>query len=276
MRIYPIDPEVAAKNKLRKYGFHGISYSFILRSVAAYLGKPVNETSIIALHLGSGASACAIRNGQSVDTSMGLTPLAGLPGATRSGSIDPSLVFHFTSDAGKPSPSSTKDMHISTAEEILNKQSGWKALTGTTDFGTIVSHAHSSSSSPEEAKKFQLAFSIFVDRIAGFVGSYFVQLQGQVDALVFAGGIGEKSAELRSAVLEKAECLGFKLDQAKNEKPTPGETAPANHEDDEGAKSAVTSIAPDHGKDGKETLVCWTDEQYEMARQCSTNPQLWE
>lgn len=88
-----------------------------------------------------------------------------------------------------------------------------------------------------------------------------MQLQGQVDALVFAGGIGEKSAELRSAVLEKAECLGFKLDQAKNEKPTPGETAPANHEDDEGAKSAVTSIAPDHGKDGKETLVCWTDEQ---------------
>lgn len=89
IRIYPIDPKVAKRNKLRKYGFHGISYSFITRSVADFLQKDVNETSIIALHLGSGASACAIKNGRSLDTSMGLTPLAGLPGATRSGSVDP-------------------------------------------------------------------------------------------------------------------------------------------------------------------------------------------
>ena len=88
-RTYPIDPKIAKKNGLRKYGFHGISYAFITRSVAEFLGKDPSDTSIIALHLGSGASACAIRNGQSVDTSMGLTPLAGLPGATRSGSIDP-------------------------------------------------------------------------------------------------------------------------------------------------------------------------------------------
>lgn len=89
IRTYPIDPEVAAKNKLRKYGFHGISYAFITRAVAEYLGKPENKTSIIALHLGSGASACAIKDGRSLDNSMGLTPLAGLPGATRSGSVDP-------------------------------------------------------------------------------------------------------------------------------------------------------------------------------------------
>lgn len=86
---YPIDIEVAKKNKLRKYGFHGISYQFITRSTAEFLGKSEKETSIIALHLGSGASACAIKDGKSWDTSMGLTPLAGLPGATRSGSIDP-------------------------------------------------------------------------------------------------------------------------------------------------------------------------------------------
>jgi len=91
-RIYPIDPKIASKNKLRKYGFHGISYSYITRSVADFLGKPINETSLIALHLGSGASACAVRNGKSVDTSMGLTPLDGLPGATRSGSVDPRCV----------------------------------------------------------------------------------------------------------------------------------------------------------------------------------------
>lgn len=89
IRTYPIDPEHAKKNKLRKYGFHGISYSFITRAVAEYLHKDQSETSIIALHLGSGASACAIKNGKSLDNSMGLTPLAGLPGATRSGSLDP-------------------------------------------------------------------------------------------------------------------------------------------------------------------------------------------
>lgn len=88
-RTYPIDPKVAKRNGLRKYGFHGLSYAFITRSVAEYLKKDPSETSIIALHLGSGASACAIRNGKSIDTSMGLTPLDGLPGATRSGGIDP-------------------------------------------------------------------------------------------------------------------------------------------------------------------------------------------
>ena len=144
---YPIDPDVASKNKLRKYGFHGVSYAFITRSVADFLYKDPSQTNIIALHLGSGASACAIRNGKSVDNSMGLTPLDGLPGATRSGSVDPrsvlvirmgsslridqvmpiSLIFHFTHDAGKPSPSSTKEMHISTVcysfrrESILSK-----------------------------------------------------------------------------------------------------------------------------------------------------------
>lgn len=89
IRTYPINQEIAKKNKLRKYGFHGISYSFITRSVAQFLGKKQDQTSLIILHLGSGASACAVKNGRSWDTSMGLTPLAGLPGATRSGSLDP-------------------------------------------------------------------------------------------------------------------------------------------------------------------------------------------
>ena len=87
--MYAIDPEIAKKKKLRKYGFHGISFAFITRSVAEFLGQKESETSIIALHLGSGASACAIKSGTSIDTSMGLTPVDGLPGATRSGSIDP-------------------------------------------------------------------------------------------------------------------------------------------------------------------------------------------
>lgn len=89
VRTYAIDPGVAARNGLRKYGFHGLSYAFVTRAVAMFLGKAVDETSVIALHLGSGASACAVRGGRSLDTSMGLTPLEGLPGATRSGTVDP-------------------------------------------------------------------------------------------------------------------------------------------------------------------------------------------
>lgn len=206
-KTYMIDPAKAERNKLRKYGFHGLSYAFITRAVASHLNKPTNKTSIIALHLGSGASACAIRNGESVDTTMGLTPLSGLPGATRSGDVDPSLVFHFTHDAGRPSPGSTKDVHVTQAEMILNKQSGWKALTGTTDFGEVSSRAE------EGDEKAKLAFDTFVDRLVGYVGAYYVKLGGEVDGLVFAGGIGEKGSKLREEVVRKVHCLGFEIEE---------------------------------------------------------------
>lgn len=244
IRTYPIDQTKAKQNKLRKYGFHGLSYAFITRSVAQHLNKPESSLNIIALHLGSGASACCIRDGKSLDTTMGLTPLAGLPGATRSGSIDPSLVFHFTHDAGKPSPMSSKDMHLTTAEEILNKKSGWQALTGTTDFGTISSKAEQG----DEACK--LAFDILVDRILGYVGSYYVKLGGKVDALVFAGGIGEKGAQLRTAIVAQLQCLGLELDDSRNQKP------------DDQIVADITKSGSRH-----KVLVCQTDEQTEMARQ---------
>ncbi|KAI4194818.1 MAG: hypothetical protein LQ348_002550 [Seirophora lacunosa] len=245
VKTYPIDAKVARMNKLHKYGFHGISYSFITRSVADFLGKDINVTNIIALHLGSGASACAVKGGKSVDNSMGLTPLAGLPGATRSGDVDPSLIFHFTHDAGKPAPGSSQKMHISQAEEILNKKSGWKALTGTTDFGAI------SSSSDSQCR---LAVDIFIDRIVNYIGSYYVKLDGKVDALVFAGGIGEKADLLRSGVVERCRCLGFELDQQKNESTT--------------AKT-MQDISSQNAR--HRTLVCQTDEQFEMARQCAAS-----
>ena len=126
-------------------------------------------------------------------------------------------------------------MHISTAEEILNKKSGWKALTGTTDFGKV---SHS------EAPECKLAFDIFLDRIIGFVGSYYVKLEGQVDALVFAGGIGEKGVKLRTKIIEKCLCLGFALDDKKN-------------------GQAIEQVVQDIGKEGTKhrTLVCQTDEQ---------------
>lgn len=163
---------------------------------------------MISLHLGSGASAAAIQNGKSIDTTMGLTPLEGLPGATRSGSIDPSLVFHYTSDASSLARSSTKELHISVAEEVLNKQAGWYSMVGTTDFGKVVQGVH------DGDEKMKLVFDLFVDRIVGYVGNYFVKLGGKVDALTFSGGIGERSDELRKAVVGKVACLGFKLDDS--------------------------------------------------------------
>ena len=235
VKTYAIDPKIAEAKGLRKYGFHGISYAYMLRAVSEHLGKEPSGTSIIALHLGSGASACAIKDGKSVDTSMGLTPLSGLPGASRSGDVDPSLIFHYTSDAAALSPSSTKELHISTAEDILNKQSGWKALTGTTNFSKIADEKAPASH--------RLAFNLFVDRIIGYVGNYFVKLEGQVDALVFAGGIGENSAFLRSRVVEKCSCLGFTIDEDKNSQPSEARVA----EISKGSKLR--------------TLICRTDEE---------------
>lgn len=176
---------------------------------------------------------------------MGLTPLAGLPGATRSGDVDPSLIFHFTHSAGKLSRESAKGMHITEAEQILNKESGWKAITGTTDFGEISQKAE------EGDEDCKLAFDIVVDKILGFVGAYYVKLGGEVDALVFAGGIGEKGSQLRKAIVDKIACLGFELDEGKNTEP----------ED---------KLVADLSKEGTrhKVLVCQTDEQTEMARQC--------
>ena len=143
---------------------------------------------------------------------MGLTPLEGLPGATRSGTLDPSLIFHYTSDAAKLSSSATDKVHITQAEDILNKKSGWKSLTGTTDFGVVTKRA------AEGDEMARVAVDIMVDRVVGYIGSYWVKLGGKIDALVFAGGIGEKGKEFREAVVEQVSCLGLGLDRNKNEK----------------------------------------------------------
>lgn len=137
-------------------------------------------------------------------------------------------------------------MSITQAEEILNKKSGWSVMTGTTDFGVISKKAE------EGDEKCKLAFEVFVDRILGFVGSYYVKLGGKVDALVFAGGIGEKGGQLRKAVVERAACLGFELDGQKNEEPGEG---------------VVVDIGSEESR--HRVLVVQTDEQSEMARQCA-------
>lgn len=235
----PLDRKLADQCSLRKYGFHGISYSFILRNVAEFLQKPESDMNLIIMHLGSGASICCVQNGKSLDTSMGLTPLAGLPGATRSGDIDPTTILHYIR---------ISHASVDTAEEVLNKQSGWKALTGTTSFGDVAKRSN------DETK---LAFDLFVDRILNFVGAYYLKLGGQVDALVFAGGIGEKSAELREAVSNQCQCLGFVFDKDRNQRPE--------------GKAPVKALCNMERQGGegdrkKRVLVCETDEQFEIDR----------
>lgn len=208
---------------------------------------------------------CAIRNGQSIDTTMGLTPLSGLPGATRAGDIDASLIFHYTSRSParmSHDPSISKEVKVTEAEDILNFKSGWKALTGTADFKEITEKADMSDSTiTRTADPNTLAFRIMLDRILHFAGAYYLALHGDVDALVFAGGVGERSAELRRAVGEVAVCLGFAgIDETKNSQ--------VNEEE---------GIIVDIGcsDERKRMLVCHTDEQLEMARECSLANEFW-
>ncbi|OBZ72095.1 putative acetate kinase [Grifola frondosa] len=249
---YAIRQDIAKKRGLQKYGFHGLSYTYILHAVTVFLHQEPAATNLIVLHLGSGASMCAIRAGKSLDTTMGLTPLNGLPGATRSGAVDPSLIFHYTNRAGRISHdrSLAVNVHVTQAEDILNKHAGWAALTGTTDFGEIVRQMRAveerraaGEAVGEEEGKWKLAFDLFVDRVIGYVGSYFAKLGGEVDALVFSGGIGERSVELREEV-------GV-----------------------DGADGVVVDIGT--SKDKKRVLVCRTDEQLEMAKECALSEKFW-
>lgn len=148
---------------------------------------------------------------------MGLTPASGLPGATRSGDIDPTLIFHYTHRAAKIShdKKGAVDVGVTQAEEILNTKAGWSSLIGSSDFAEITKKLDGSSDSSPEVENAKLAFEIFVDRILNYLGAYYLKLGGDVDALVFSGGIGEKSAELRAEAGRRCACLGFVVDEGK-------------------------------------------------------------
>ncbi|KZT52393.1 acetate and butyrate kinase [Calocera cornea HHB12733] len=223
---YPISaPEEAPPVPLRRYGMHGLSYAAILRLVSNFLGKEKEETNLIVAHLGSGASMCLIRSGKSEDTTMGLTPLEGLPGGTRTGSVDPVLIYHHT-------PSSIevvnyKGTDITKAELVLNTQGGFQALAGTSDFGQIISHLPQDfdpfSTDISADQKWELTYALFLDRLLNFLGSYLNKLRGHptlpshLDALVFSGGIGEHAVRLRADVARYLGWLGCELDVKANE-----------------------------------------------------------
>jgi acetate kinase len=199
-RHYAIDPELAEKHSVYRYGAHGTSHDFVSSGVAEFLGRPIEELRTIVLHLGNGASASAVKGGKPIDTSMGLTPLEGLVMGTRSGDIDPSVYIHLHRVAG---------MSAEDIDTVLNKQSGMKGMCGFSDFRDI----HDQVEQGNEAAK--VALEVYAHRLKKYIGAY-TFLMGGVDVIAFTAGIGENDPAVRAAALEGAEGLGIRLDPAKN------------------------------------------------------------
>lgn len=199
--LYPLPYEFYEKHKIRKYGFHGTSHKYVALRAAQYLKKPIEELKIITCHLGNGSSICAIKEGKSVDTSMGFTPLEGLMMGTRSGSIDPAIVLHLIQKL-----SFTPEE----VNETLNKKSGLLGVSGiTNDLRDILKAAR------EGNKRAQIALEMFCYRVRQYIGASMLTLGG-VDTIVFTAGIGENSPEVREKVIEGLEWLGIEYDREKN------------------------------------------------------------
>ena len=199
--MYGTPYEYYEKYKVRKYGFHGTSHSFVSQRVAAIEGKPYDSLKTIVCHLGNGASICAVKNGKSVDTTMGLSPLEGLLMGTRSGDIDPSAIEYFAKKEG---------MSFSEAMNVLNKKSGVLGVSGvSSDFRDIEAAAN------EGNKRAQLALDMFVYRVAKYVGAYAAAMNG-VDCIAFTAGLGENDATTRKKVCSYLEFLGITVDEEAN------------------------------------------------------------
>jgi acetate kinase len=197
---YAIDKDVARAHAVRKYGFHGTSHSYVSKKVAEVLGRPYAELNQIVCHLGNGASISAIEGGVAVETSMGLTPLAGLVMGTRSGDVDPGLHAYLGRVLG---------LDLVGVDTLLNKRSGMLGLAGATDFRDINALIEDGNADA------RLAMDVYVHRLVSYIGSYLAIL-GRVDALTFTAGVGENDAFVRSEVLKRLEPLGFWMDADAN------------------------------------------------------------
>ncbi|MBN2357305.1 acetate kinase [candidate division KSB1 bacterium] len=199
--MYALPMAMYRKHKIRRYGFHGTSHGYVARKAAEYLGKPFESLRIITCHLGNGSSITAIKNGQSVETSMGFTPLEGLVMGTRCGDIDPALVPHIAK---------IENLNLAQVDSLLNKNSGMLGLTETTnDFREIEMETEKGS------EQHKLALEIFCHRLRKYIGAYIAVLGG-LDILVFTAGIGENSANVRQLTLSGLESLGISIDLEKN------------------------------------------------------------
>ncbi|EPQ30149.1 uncharacterized protein PFL1_02266 [Pseudozyma flocculosa PF-1] len=293
---YLVDPQLAGKHlpggmEMRKWGFHGISYSSILDSLSRHLGPSLgcrsrsrDEISVIICHLGSGSSICAVQRGKSLDTTMGLTPLEGLPGGTRSGSVDPVLALHISRAALSSSSASTasdgakgqdpfssvdlgQGIKVSQAELVLNKHSGFKAICGTSDFQQVVERRNQGD---DDAT---VCFDVFVDKIVQTLGGYYFKMASTgVDSVVFSGGIGEASGDLHRELARRLESTPLHVAADADGATTNAE----RQDDDEGEVVRLDrrrlDLPADVEVNGKRAggvpwLVVKTDEESEMARE---------
>lgn len=220
---------------IRRYGFHGTSYAFVTRRSAEFLDVPLDEVNLIIAHLGNGASMTAVRGGRSIDTSMGMTPLEGLVMGTRSGDIDPGVIFHLVREAG---------LSVDEVDRLLNKGSGLLGLAGEQDMRSVRARAQSGDPAA------RLALDVYGYRIRSYIGAYLAALPG-LHALVFTAGIGENDPALRHEVCSPLQHLGLHLDPARNE----------------AAQGGVRAI--DAGTGAVRILVVPTDEEAEIARQAA-------
>jgi acetate kinase len=230
---YAIDAKVADKYAVRRYGFHGTSHKYVSERAAEFLGRPLKDTKTIVLHLGNGASACAIDGGRSIDTSMGMTPLEGLVMGTRSGDLDPAILTYLHREAG---------LSFDELDDLLNLGSGLLGLTGEGDMRDVQDAATNGDA------KAEAALAVYRHRIRHYIGAYLAQL-GRLDALVFTAGVGENSVALRLQALEGLEGLGISVDPARNA----AESQHARYISPDGSPVAV--------------LVIPTNEELEIARQ---------
>ena len=196
--LYPIPYEYYEKYGIRKYGFHGTSHMYVSARLGEILNKDIKDLNIVTCHLGQGSSVCAIKNGKSIDTSMGLTPLAGLPMVTRSGDLDPSVVTFIM----KKESMSPED-----ADNMLNKKSGLTAVSGMVpDFREIELASYD-----ENNERAQIAIKQFTYTIASYIARYAVAMGG-VDYIIFTGGVGENQINIRKTICEQLEFMGVQID----------------------------------------------------------------
>ena len=200
--IYPIPYEYYKKYGIRKYGFHGTSHMYVSQRLAEIVGKDISELKIVTCHLGQGSSICAVEGGKSVDTSMGLTPLAGIPMVTRSGDLDPSVVTFLMKKEGWTAEE---------AENMLNKKSGVQGISGLApDFREIEAASYG------DNERAEIAIEKFKYEIASYIAKYAVAMNG-VDYIVFTGGVGENQINIRRGICEKLEFMGVKIDVEAND-----------------------------------------------------------
>ena len=200
--MYGIPYEYYEKYKIRKYGFHGTSHSFVSKRTAELLGKPIEDLKIIVCHLGNGSSVCAVNGGKSVDTSMGLSPLEGLIMGTRSGDIDPSVMEFICKK---------ENMDINGIMDVLNKKSGVQGLSGvSSDFRDLQAGA------ADGNKRCEMAVDVFCYRVLKYIGAYVAAMNG-VDAIAFTAGLGENDEIVRRKIVRRLGYLGITLDEEANE-----------------------------------------------------------